>query len=99
MAGIEFGHRFWDGSAGPEESRESAAAFAARFKPGFVEIVYRESPDASWVRDIDQPHTPDGRIDALADLIENLRHLVDWRGKRLVELGAHPNPPPETPED
>ena len=30
----EWGHRFWDGSAAPNETRDDALALAARFKPG-----------------------------------------------------------------
>jgi hypothetical protein len=91
--GREWGRRFWDGTAGPEESRQSALATAARFKPGYVELVHRDGPDAEWVRAADQPHTAAERIDALADHVEFLRQINHWRGQRLVELGEHPNPP------
>jgi hypothetical protein len=89
----EWGHRFWDGGAAPDESREAALQLAARFKPGRVEIVHRDGPDAEWQRADYQPHTPSERIDALADHIAFLRALNDWRGTRLVELGEYPNPP------
>jgi hypothetical protein len=89
----EWGHRYWDGSAAPDESREAALELAARFKPGCVEIVHRDVPDGEWQRASFQPHTPSQRLDALADYIELLREMNDWRGTRLVELGEHPNPP------
>jgi hypothetical protein len=89
----EWGHRFVDGTAGPDESREAALERAARFKPGFVEIVHRDRPDAEWQRADYQPHVPSERLDRLADHVARIRALNDWRGQRLVELGQHPNPP------
>lgn len=92
-AAREWGHRFVDGTAGPDESRDAAARTVARFAFGLAEIVYRDSPDGPWVRDGYQPHVPGERIDALADFVAPLRRSNDWRGHRLVELGEHPNPP------
>jgi len=89
----EWGHRFVDGTAGHDDSREAALASAAKFTPGFVEIVHRDGPDGEWVRDGYQPHVPSERIDALAVHVAFLRELNNWRGTRLVELGQHPNPP------
>lgn len=89
----EWGHRFVDGSAGPDASREAALELAARFVPGFVEIVHRTGPDAPWVRDGYQPHVPSERLDQMAAHIERVRQSNDWRGLRLAELGGYPNPP------
>lgn len=100
MAGIEWGHRFvFDGSAGPDESRRAALALAARFKPGYVEIVWREGPDSPWVRDHDQPHHVSVLIAELERARDVHRELADWRGTRLVEVGEHPNPPKENDRD
>lgn len=89
----EWGHRFVDGTGGPDDSREAALELATRFVPGFVEIVHRAGPDAEWVRDDYQPHVPSERLDQMAAHIASLRRSNDWRGHRLVELGEHPNPP------
>ena len=57
--------------------------------------MHRDGPDAEWVRDEQQPHTPTQRLDQLADHIAWLRRINDWRGQRLVEVGEYPNPPRE----
>ena len=88
----EYGHRFADGSARPEASRDAALATVARFKPGFVEIVYRDSPDGPWKRDDVQPHTLEERFDAIFDFLRERDELSLWRGTKLTELGLSPNP-------
>lgn len=93
VAAVEFGHRFWDGTAGPDEDLSAALTFALKFKPGCVEVVFRDGPDERWQRHDVQPHAPEQRMDALADHIRILTELNNWRGNRLVEVGEHPNPP------
>jgi hypothetical protein len=98
QAGLQWGFRFWDGTTAPTESRQAALVAAARFVPGAIEIVHRDTHDAPWTRDRHQPHTPDQRMDQLARHIDRLGRLNDWRGTRLVDLGEHPNPPRNTDE-
>lgn len=92
MVSREYGHRFWDGSAAPDESRDAALEYARRFNAGSVEIVWRTGPDEPWVRDRDQPHSPDERIDALAGALKAEAELSLWRATRLTDLGLSPNP-------
>lgn len=76
MAGAEereWGHRFThDGGAGLEASQGAAWAMAKRFKPGYVEIVWRW-PGGEWQRADGhlQPHTP-------AELVASLERSRDW---------------------
>lgn len=92
MVNREYGHRFADGSGSADESREAVLTLAARFQPGFVEVVFRDGPDEPWQRDGDQPHTPDERMDQLAEFARTMGHLADWRGQKLVDLGLASTP-------
>lgn len=89
----EWGHRHVDGTVTRVESRAAALEAAARYAPGFVELVHRARPEADWVRATVQPHTPRQRLNQLAKHIEKLRRISDWRGTRLAALGEDPNPP------
>lgn len=88
----EFGHRFWDGTVGRDESREAAYGQAARFKPGAVEVVLRPGPDSPWKRDLVQPHTLEERFAALFEARREAEELSTWRAQKLTDLGLSPNP-------
>ena len=92
MATVEYGHRFWDGTVGADESRDAAFGQAARFKPGMVEVVVRTAPDAPWERDVVQPHTLEERFAALFEVRREAEELSLWRATKLTELGLSPNP-------
>jgi hypothetical protein len=94
----QWGYRFWDGGVVPAASRVDAHVAAAQFNPGAIEIVHRDTDDAPWTRDEHQPHTHHQRMNQLADHIDRLSRLNDWRGTRLVDLGVHPNPPRDNDE-
>jgi hypothetical protein len=92
MSDREYGHRFCDGSTGPDESRDAALDTARGFKPGFVEVVYRDGPDDPWQRDPEQPHTADERMDELARFAKAMGDLAGWRGQKLLEFGLASTP-------
>lgn len=83
---LEWGHRFtYDGTAGPSDSREDALALAARFRPGYVEIVHRV-PGGEWERAAEQPHTTAQLLVEFEAVRDRLQALVDVRGRFMTRL-------------
>lgn len=83
---LEWGHRFThDGTAGPDASREDALALAARFRPGYVEIVHR-IPGRDWERAEQQPHDTATLIASLERARGWWRDLANLRGQFVPRL-------------
>lgn len=88
----EWGSRFWDGSIRPAGDRTEAFDHVLGFKPGMVEVVFRDDPEGQWRRDGEQPHTLEERFAALFKARRESEELSTWRGEKLTDLGLSPNP-------